>query len=93
METTNLAYFLQTTKDELTAYLNEINQQQLIDAAELIVAAKKKKGRVHVTGIGKPSHVAEYIAALLSSTGTPTYFLDGTETIHGSAGQAEKGMS
>lgn len=73
METTNLAYFLQTTKDELTAYLNEINQQQLIDAAELIVAAKKE-GRVHVTGIGKPSHVAEYIAALLSSTGTPTYF-------------------
>ena len=43
-----------------------------------------------MTGIGKPSHVAEYIAALLSSTGTPTYFLDGTETIHGSAGQAEK---
>lgn len=44
METTNLAYFLQTTKDELTAYLNEINQQQLIDAAELIVADKKKEG-------------------------------------------------
>ena len=37
-------FFLQTTKDELTAYLNEINQQQLIDAAELIVAAKKKEG-------------------------------------------------
>jgi D-arabinose 5-phosphate isomerase GutQ len=91
METSNLDYFIQTTKDELKAYLDEINQDKLIEATKVIVNAKKSNGRVHVTGIGKPSHVAEYIAALLSSTGTPTYFLDGTETIHGSAGQAQNG--
>ncbi|OJG33082.1 hypothetical protein RV00_GL001534 [Enterococcus devriesei] len=44
---------------------------------------------MHITGVGKPSHVAEYIAALNSSIGTPTYFLDTTEAVHGSAGQVQ----
>ncbi len=47
--------------------------------------------RVHVTGIGKPGHVAGYGASLLSSTGTPSYFLHGTEAVHGSCGQLEEG--
>ena len=45
----------------------------------------------HVTGIGKPGHVAAYAASLLSSTGTPSYFLHGTEAVHGSCGQLEEG--
>ena len=43
------------------------------------------------SGIGKPAHIAGYIASLFSSTGTPTYFLHGTEAVHGSAGQLERG--
>jgi arabinose-5-phosphate isomerase len=46
---------------------------------------------VHVTGIGKPEHVASYAASLLSSTGTPATFLHGTEVVHGSAGQVVEG--
>ena len=46
---------------------------------------------MHVTGIGKPGHVAGYAASLLSSTGTPTYELHGTEAVHGSAGQVLPG--
>jgi arabinose-5-phosphate isomerase len=42
---------------------------------------------VHVSGIGKPEHVAHYAASLLSSTGTPASFLHGTEATHGSVGQ------
>jgi arabinose-5-phosphate isomerase len=42
---------------------------------------------VHVTGVGKPEHVAHYAASLLSSTGTPATFLHATEAVHGSAGQ------
>ena len=57
----------------------------------MILDAKQNGGRVHVTGIGKPSHVSQYISALLSSTGTPAYFLDATESVHGSAGQVVKG--
>ncbi|MEM5593957.1 SIS domain-containing protein [Niallia circulans] len=41
--------------------------------------------------MGKPSYVARYSASLLSSTGTPAYFLDGTEAIHGSSGQVVEG--
>ena len=44
-----------------------------------------------MTGIGKPGHVAGYGASLLSSTGTPSYFLHGTEAVHGSCGQLEEG--
>ena len=33
------------------------------------------KGRVIVSGIGKSGHIARKIAATLSSTGTPAYFV------------------
>ena len=57
----------------------------------MILAAEAKNNRLHVTGIGKPGHVAGYAASLLSSTGTPTYELHGTEAVHGSAGQVLSG--
>ena len=56
-------------------------------AADLILECESRGGRVHVTGIGKSEHVARYVASLLSSTGTPAYFLHATECVHGSAGQ------
>ena len=63
----------------------------LVAAAELIEAAEAAGGRVHVTGVGKPEHVARYAASLLASTGTPTTFLHATETLHGSLGQIVRG--
>ena len=48
-------------------------------------------GRVHLTGVGKASHVARYAAALLSSTGTPASFLDPVEAVHGASGQVVRG--
>lgn len=60
-------------------------------AAELIEAAESAGGRVHVTGVGKPEHVAHYAASLLSSTGTPATFLHATEALHGSLGQVVPG--
>lgn len=60
-------------------------------AVSLILAAEAAGGRLHVTGIGKPEHVAHYAASLFSSTGTPAVFLHGTEAIHGSAGQVVAG--
>ena len=38
------------------------------NAAEVIRQAEVAGGRVHVTGVGKPEHVAHYAASLLSST-------------------------
>jgi D-arabinose 5-phosphate isomerase GutQ len=74
--------------EELRSRINEGFYQK---AVELILDSEKAGGRIHITGIGKPSYVAGYIASLLSSTGTPTYVLHGTEAIHGSSGQVREG--
>lgn len=71
--------------------LQETDRQAIGRAAELIQASVRNHGRVHVTGIGKPGHLAEYIASLMTSTGTPAYFLHGTEAVHGSSGQLVAG--
>ncbi len=60
-------------------------------ALALVRAALAAGGRVHVTGVGKPEHVARYAASLFSSTGTPASFLHATEVVHGSAGQIVAG--
>lgn len=86
-----LSAFLKTVSDELTAFMAGINAADLGAAQNLILECEAKHGRTHVTGIGKPGHVAGYIASLLSSTGTPAYFLDGTEAVHGSSGQVKAG--
>lgn len=52
-------------------------------AVELILAAG---GRVIVSGIGKSGHIARKIAATLSSTGTPAYFVHAAEANHGDLG-------
>ena len=43
-------------------------------------------GRVAVTGMGKSGHVAAKVAATLSSTGTPAYFIHPAEASHGDLG-------
>ena len=44
------------------------------------------KGRVIVTGMGKSGHIASKIAATLSSTGSPAFFLHPAEASHGDIG-------
>lgn len=83
--------FLSIETNELEAFRKQIDYEALIQARDLILEAEKNKNRVHVTGIGKPGHVAGYIASLLSSTGTPCYELHGTEAVHGSSGQVQAG--
>jgi D-arabinose 5-phosphate isomerase GutQ len=73
--------------DELSALRTRAEVDSIERAADLILESESTGGRVHVTGIGKSEHIARYVAALLSSTGTPAYFLHATECIHGSAGQ------
>ncbi len=73
------------------AFISQINDADYEAASQLILDAEASGGRVHVTGIGKPGHIAGYIASLLSSTGTASYFLDGTEAVHGSSGQLRAG--
>lgn len=86
-----LKNFVDVAKEEFEKFSATITSESYEKAVEIILNAEKNGNRVHITGIGKPSHVAEYMASLLSSTGTPTYFLHGTEAVHGSCGQLVPG--
>lgn len=79
------------SKEEVNRFIANVDIDSVSKAANLIQDAEKKGNRIHITGIGKPAHVAAYIASLFSSTGTPTYFLHGTEAVHGSCGQLAQG--
>ena len=83
--------FLNIELEEINKFRNGIDMESIEKAKELIMGAEANGNRVHVTGIGKPGHVAGYVASLLSSTGTPSYELHGTEAVHGSSGQVLPG--
>lgn len=53
---------------------------------EAIRLIKATTGRVALTGIGKSGHIARKIAATLSSTGTPAFFVHPAEASHGDLG-------
>ena len=82
--------FFGLAMEELAAMRTRAEIEAIERAADLIIECESRGGRVHVTGIGKSEHVARYIASLLSSTGTPAYFLHATECVHGSAGQVRE---
>jgi arabinose-5-phosphate isomerase len=48
------------------------------------------KGRVVVTGMGKPGFVAQKISATLASTGTPSLYVHPAEAAHGDLGRIAK---
>lgn len=54
-----------------------------LQALNLILACM---GRVIVSGMGKSGHIARKIAATMSSTGTPAYFVHPGEASHGDLG-------
>jgi len=84
---TSIQGFFNLVIEELSALRTRAEIEAIERAAVLILDCESRGGRVHVTGIGKSEHIARYVASLLSSTGTPAYFLHATECIHGSAGQ------
>ena len=83
--------FIAISKNEFNEFICNIDVESLKKAAEIIIDAKNNGIRLHITGIGKPAHIAGYAASLISSTGTPAYFLHGTEAVHGSCGQLSEG--
>ncbi len=83
----HLEQFFVTALSELATLKGIVDQRAIFSAAELIRDAESRGGRVHVTGVGKPEHIAHYAASLFSSIGTPATFLHATEALHGSLGQ------
>lgn len=48
------------------------------------------QGKVIFVAVGKSGHVGKKLAATFASTGTPSFFLHGTEAVHGDLGMIEK---
>jgi D-arabinose 5-phosphate isomerase GutQ len=86
-----IADFLRISIEELAKLRDRLKLEDFQRVTDLITQAEARGARLHVTGIGKPEYVSGYVAALFSSTGTPAYFLHGTECVHGSAGQVVPG--
>ena len=72
-----------TTAAQALTGLAEALDGDFSRAVDIILAAK---GRVIVSGMGKSGHIARKIAATLSSTGTPAYFVHPAEASHGDLG-------
>lgn len=54
-----------------------------VDAIQLL---SKATGKVVVSGVGKSGLIGRKIAASLSSLGTPAFFIESTESLHGDLG-------
>ena len=78
-------YGIQAIKDEAQALLDLIPKMdaQFDRAVELMLHCR---GKVVVTGVGKSGHVGAKIAATLSSTGTPSFFVNPLDAYHGDLG-------
>ncbi len=73
-------------RDAVSALLSRIGKDYET-ACEIIL---RSKGRVVMTGIGKPGFIAQKISATLSSTGTPSLFMHPAEALHGDLGRVTK---
>jgi arabinose-5-phosphate isomerase len=72
-------------RDEAEALLGLIPfvDEHFDKAVEIILACR---GKVIVTGVGKSGHIGAKIAATLSSTGTPSFFVNPLDAFHGDMG-------
>jgi arabinose-5-phosphate isomerase len=73
---------LQTEIRGLEGLLSRIDQS-FAAACELCLLCR---GRIVVTGMGKSGHIASKVAATLSSTGSPAFFMHPAEASHGDMG-------
>ena len=82
-------YAIQCIKDEADALMGLIPQidDNFDNAVELIF---RGHGKVIVTGVGKSGHIGAKIAATLSSTGTPSFFINPLDVFHGDLGVMTK---
>jgi arabinose-5-phosphate isomerase len=78
---------LQTEADAIRDVLARLDSS-FEEAVALLLGCK---GRVVVTGMGKSGLIGRKIAATLSSTGTPSFFLHPAEALHGDLGMLARG--
>lgn len=79
------AYAIQCLKDEAEALIDLIPQldENFDRAVEMMYRCR---GKIIVTGVGKSGNIGAKIAATLSSTGTPAFFINPLDAYHGDLG-------
>lgn len=78
-------YAIQCLKDEAQAILDLIPKMD-DDFERTVDLMWRCRGKVIVTGVGKSGHIGAKIAATLSSTGTPAFFINPLDVFHGDLG-------
>lgn len=73
---------IEIARDGLEEVLSKVGES----AAHAVTLLRECTGRVIVTGVGKTGIIARKLAATLSSTGTPAFYLHPVEAIHGDLG-------
>lgn len=88
-ESSILSHAIDCIKTEAQTLLDLIPQLdgEFERAVKLILGCH---GKVIVTGVGKSGHVGAKIAATLSSTGTPSFFVNPLDVFHGDLGVMTK---
>ncbi|MDD5450244.1 MAG: SIS domain-containing protein, partial [Candidatus Omnitrophica bacterium] len=77
---------LKIERDAINALIGRIDK----DFEKVVELIYKTKGRVIVTGMGKPGFIAQKISATLASLGTPSLYLHPAEALHGDLGRVTK---
>lgn len=78
-------YAVRCIKNEASAVLDLLPQldENFDRAVSLMYHCR---GKIIVTGVGKSGHIGAKIAATLSSTGTPSFFINPLDVFHGDLG-------
>lgn len=82
-----IAHEVLQTEAEAIMHIKDSLNGDFIRAVEMILDCT---GKIILTGMGKSGIIAKKIAATLSSTGTPSFFLDSGEAFHGDLGMISK---
>ena len=80
---------IQCLLDEAKA-IEALTQHLDDDFDHAVEAILQCKGKLIVTGVGKSGHIGAKIAATLSSTGTPSFFVNPLDVFHGDLGVISK---
>lgn len=76
--------------DKEIAALEATKQALGADFEKIVELILHCRGKLVLTGMGKPGHIATKIAATFASLGTPSFFMHPGEAMHGDLGMVEE---
>ena len=90
MNNTDLIHLIRRFMRNEHKAVEEVIDSPLSEVANLIKILQSCQGKVVFIGVGKSGIIARKLAATFASTGTPSFFVHGTEAVHGDLGMVPK---